>query len=308
MPIGKQTSTTQLGQTSATSKEDKIYFELVNPKYSLSDIVVSHATMQEINAAISQKRDFEKVFNEMGFKETHRYSKKFIVNFYGEPGTGKTITAHSIAKEFNKKLLIVDYSQIESKYVGDTPKNLKKVFEFANTEDCIVFFDEADAILSRRVTNMQSATDTSVNQTRSVLLNILNDFEGDLIFATNFITNYDPAFMRRISKHVYFDLPDYEARVRLYKKYIPSKFLPNIDVAALSESFDGLSAADIEKGVLMAAFHVVSLGVSDLTKEDILHQMGLILKNKKDNSGGKTVAVRNVSKEYVKEKIGEIES
>lgn len=304
MPIGKQTAQSQTGQVPVSPKDDKTYFELVSPKYSLSDIVVSRATMQEIRATISLKKDFQKVFDEMGFGETHRYSRKFIVNFYGAPGTGKTITAHSIAKEFNKKLLLVDYSQIESKYVGDTPKNLKKVFDYASAEDCIVFFDEADAILSRRVTNMQSATDTSVNQTRSVLLNILNEFEGDVIFATNFITNYDPAFMRRISKHVYFELPDFEARIKLFEKYIPKKFLSDINVDELSESFDGLSAADIEKGVLMAAFHVASLGVSKLAKDDILYQMELILKNKNDNVGGEAAKVNNVSKEYVEKQIG----
>jgi len=83
----------------------------------------------------------------------------------GEPGTGKTMAAHAMAHAFSKKLLIVDYSQIESKYVGDTPKNLKKIFDFAKHIDCVIFFDEADAILSKRVTNMSSATDTSVNQT-----------------------------------------------------------------------------------------------------------------------------------------------
>lgn len=303
MPIGKQLLQPQQSQNHATPKDDRLNFELISPKYSLSDIVVSHVTMQEIMATISLKRDFEKVFNEMGFRETHRFSKKFIVNFYGPPGTGKTITAHSIAKEFNKKLLMIDYSQIESKYVGDTPKNLKKVFDYASAEDCIVFFDEADAILSRRVTNMQSATDTSVNQTRSVLLNILNEFEGDVIFATNFISNYDPAFMRRISKHVYFELPDFEARIKLFKKYIPMKFLSSIDVVVLSKSFDGLSAADIEKGVLMAAFHAASLGMLQLTKDDISYQMELILKNRNDNLGTETITTSNVTKKYVENQI-----
>ena len=241
----------------------------------------------------------------MGFSKTHKYSKKFIVNFYGEPGTGKTITAHAIAKEFGKKLLLVDYSEIESKYVGETPKNLKRVFDFAAERNCIIFFDEADAILSRRVTNMQSATDTSVNQTRSVMLNILNDFDGDLIFATNFISNYDPAFMRRISKHVHFDLPDEHSRKLLLEKYIPCESKEYLNCEEIAEFTKGLSAADIEKGILMAAFQACSMGRSSLTKEDIKQQVKLIIKSKNDNAGiSQETSIRIVSEEYVKEKTG----
>ena len=291
--------------TVSPQNEKVLEFELIEPKYDLSDIIVSQSTMQEIRSVISLKRDFHKVFEEMGFDGTHRYSKKFIVNFYGESGTGKTITAHALAKEFGKKILIVDYSQVESKYVGDTPKNLKKIFEFAATENCIIFFDEADAILSRRVTNMQSATDTSVNQTRSVLLNILNEFDGDIVFATNFLVNYDPAFMRRISKHVLFELPDFNARTKLFEKYIPQKLLNEIDVRELADASIGLSAADIEKGVLMAGFNAVSLGRIILTQDDILCQMKLILESKVHNAGDmNTFTVKSVSKDYVEKQLG----
>lgn len=303
MPIGQpihpSTNSPQI------SKEKDSYFELIEPKYDLRDVIVSQNTLQEIKSLISLKMDFDKVFKDMGFEETHKYSKKFIVNFYGEPGTGKTITAHAIAKEFNKKILLVDYSQIESKYVGDTPKNLKKVFDFARTEECLVFFDEADAILSRRVTNMQSATDTSVNQTRSVLLNILNDFDGDVIFATNFISNYDPAFMRRISKHVLFELPDLEARVRIFEKYTPKRIVNNLDIYSLATKFNGLSGADIEKGILMAAFQASSVGRSTVRQDDINYQMELILKSKVDNSEGAIfVKKRIVSKDFVENQLG----
>lgn len=307
MPIGQQINAvnTPPGAAQKPSTNKSIDFELSDPRYNLSDIVVSHSTLAELNAVISLKRDFNKVFKDMGFGETHKFSKKFIVNFYGEPGTGKTLTAHALAKEFGKKILIVDYSQIESKYVGDTPKNLKKLFDIAQSEDCLIFFDEADAILSRRVTNMQSATDTSVNQTRSVLLNILNEFEGDIIFATNFISNYDPAFMRRISKHVFFSLPDYDARVRIFEKYIPQKMRPFSDIPTLANQLDGLSAADIEKGILMAAFQATSTGKSIIEQDDIIYQMDLISKSKIDNSSSvSTVSSRIVSKNFVEKQIG----
>lgn len=266
-------------------KNKETYFDLSDPKYSLSDIIANPQTLNEIKSLIAFKRDFDKVFNEMGFSSTHKYAKKFIINFYGPPGTGKTITAHAIAKEFGKKLLAVDYSEIESKYVGETPKNIKKIFDFAKDKNCIIFFDEADAILSRRVTNMQNATDTSVNQTRSVFLNILNDFEGDMIFATNFISNYDPAFMRRISKHIYFELPDFNCRKNLFAKYIPLGSHDNVNFNRIAEKSSDLSAADIEKVTLLAAFSACNKGRLNLIDSDIETQIKLVMKSKKENEG-----------------------
>ncbi len=312
MPIGKKiTPDHPSGQGAsdhknpAPEKPQASHFDLPEPKYELSDVIANTQTLNEIQSLISLKKDFEKVFGEMGFSKTHRYSKKFIVNFYGPPGTGKTITAHAIARTFGKKLLLIDYSEIESKYVGETPKNIKKVFDFARKENCIIFFDEADAILSRRVTNMQNATDTSVNQTRSVLLNILNDFEGDLIFATNFISNYDPAFMRRISKHVFFDLPDQSSRRMLLEKYLPlpSRGLLNLEAIA-AEITEGLSAADIEKMALLAAFQACAAGRLELTADDMANQAQLIMKSKKENEGAAPITTtRIVSENYVKDQM-----
>ncbi len=264
-------------------KNNHMDFQLSEPRYQLSDIVANNSTLAEIESLISLKDNFDHVFRIMGFSETHKYSNKFIINFYGEPGTGKTITAHAIASKLNKKILEVDYSAIESKYVGDTPKNLKSIFDFAKNENCIIFFDEADAILSRRVTNMQSATDTSVNQTRSVLLNILNNFEGDIIFATNFISNYDPAFMRRISKHIFFELPNEETRYFLFKKYLPKQLHANLDFSEFSKISDQLSAADIEKICLMAGFQSAHEKKKIIDSLEIKKQIANIKRSKAAN-------------------------
>jgi ATP-dependent 26S proteasome regulatory subunit len=280
-------------------------FELSEPKYSLSDVILEAETLNDIRALVSHKKNHALVFGEMGFASTHKFSRRFAVNFYGEPGTGKTIAAHAVANEFGKKILLIDYSQIESKYVGDTPKNLKRVFDFAKDENCVIFFDEADAILSKRVTNMQSSTDTSVNQTRSVLLNILNEFEGDIIFATNFISNYDPAFMRRISRHIKFNLPDQVIRKKLFEKYIPAGMHAHIDFDALASSAETLSAADIENATLTAAFQAASDRRKYVETSDIARQVTLIKTSKSHNaSAHATVTTRPVSEEYVKQQTG----
>lgn len=283
MPIGKvKTTETESNQGIISD------YELVEPKYSMDDVLGTESLRKEIRSIISLKRHSNTVYEDMGFFSTHPFHRKFVVNFYGPPGTGKTITAHAIAKEFSKKLLIVDYSQLESKYVGDTPKNIKKLFDFAKKVDCLVFFDEADAILSKRVTNMSSSTDTSVNQTRSVLLNILNEFQGDLIFATNFISNYDSAFMRRIMKHVEFSLPDEAVRLSLLKKYTPNQLYSGIDFCLLAKESDGLSAADIENALLMSAFTAASSNRIFIKNDDILDEIKSIRISKQVAQGSPT--------------------
>ncbi|MCE0849490.1 ATP-binding protein [Pseudomonas asiatica] len=307
MPIGKPVTDTKAEPQSKEQAPSVLThdFEVITPKYNLNDVVVNRHTKDEILSAIALRKDSEFVYKVLGFAHTHKRSDKFILNFYGEPGTGKTITAHAVAQAFGKNLLIVDYSQIESKYVGDTPKNLKNVFDFAKETDCVIFFDEADAILSRRVTNMTSATDTSVNQTRSVLLNILNDFSGILIFATNFISNYDPAFMRRIAKHIHFKLPDHDDRVALFKRYIPSALQESLDLEAYAQAAQGLSAADIENVTLMAAFKAAYKQSTCLSEEDVLSEIRNTFASKQANVKNEyTTTTRVVSKDYVEKQTG----
>jgi len=309
MPIGSPTPE-QTKNTREINGQEKIGdFELISPKYSAEDLVLNNITFQELKSAIALKTQSDYVYNTLGFAETHKHNQRFVVNFYGEPGTGKTMAAHAMAHAFSKKLLIVDYSQIESKYVGDTPKNLKKIFDFAKHIDCVIFFDEADAILSKRVTNMSSATDTSVNQTRSVMLNILNDFNGSIIFATNFISNYDSAFMRRILKHIHFDLPDHEARLKIIKKYLPKRISSTLDLELISQKSDGLSGADISNAALMAAFKIASENRSEYLQGDIEHQINNIKSSKlanmkKHQNESATISTRVVSKEYAEKQIG----
>ena len=310
MPIGATVENKNVSNKSLGNRTSDLFeFELTEPRHSLADLVLNKKTMDELKAAIALKTQSEYVYNTLGFSETHSYNNKFIVNFYGVPGTGKTMAAHAMAHAFSKKLLVVDYSQIESKYVGDTPKNLVKIFDFAKGQNCLIFFDEADAILSRRVTNMTSATDTSVNQTRSVMLNILNDFSGSIVFATNFVSNYDSAFMRRILKHVQFHLPDFDARLKMVAKYLPAKVANTLDLIEIAKESEGLSGAEISNVTLMTAFQVASEGRGIVAQEDIFSQIKNVKLSKQANSKhefeqGGDIQTSIVSKEYVEKQIG----
>lgn len=242
------------------------------------------------------------VYEQWGLEKTHKYSKRIGINLYGAPGTGKTMAAHALAKYLGRKILIVNYADIESKYVGETPKNIRKVFEVAKETNSILFFDEADAILSKRVTNMTGAVDVSVNQTRSVMLMIMNDYQDFIIFATNFIENFDPAFMRRISMHVKFELPDFECRKKLWKLYIPNTMPNNIDIDEIAKKYEGLSGSDISNAILMGAFKAARQHDFLVDKKYIFEMVEGILISKSANQGI-SMKSKTVSKEYVKQEL-----
>ena len=209
--------------------------------------------------------------------------RNLFINLFGEPGTGKTMAAHAIANELHKQLICVNYADIESKYVGETSKNLTKLFHDALDQDVIIFFDEADALLSKRVTNMSSSTDVSVNQTRSVLLTLLNDYTGMVIFATNFISNYDPAFMRRIQYHIKFDLPDEKLRCKLWRRYIPAEMPTDADISVLAEKYSEVSGSDISNAVLKAALKAAKDGAQTVKQEYFEDAVSRIIQSKQAN-------------------------
>ena len=287
MPIKSNPAETKPSPVKENVKpKDEEIFIPQEPRYSLDDIILPQATKDQIMDVATYAENSYRVFEIWGFKHTHKYSKRIGVNLYGAPGTGKTMAAHAIAKNLGRKILIVNYADIESKFVGETPKNIRKAFEAAKATNSILFFDEADAILSKRVTNMTQAVDVSVNQTRSVMLMLMNEYQDFIIFATNFISNFDPAFMRRISVHVKFELPDEECREKLWQMYIPAQLPNNLDAAELAKKFEGISGSDIANAMLNAAFKAARQGANELDESLVFEAVENILASKAANSAG----------------------
>lgn len=307
MGIGKRITnepTPPKAKSDSKSEKPKVSFIPEAPKYTLDDIIIPNSVREQILDVADYVHTSKIVFEDWGLGKTHKYSKRMGINLYGPPGTGKTMAAHAIANYLHRKILAVNYADIESKYVGETPKNIRLAFETAKKTNSILFFDEADAILSRRVTHMNNATDVSVNQTRSVMLMILNDYQDFVIFATNFIQNFDPAFMRRISTHIKFELPDYECRCKLWRLYIPSTMPNSINIEELAEKYDGISGSDISNSVLKAAFKAARLHEDNVSQEYVCEAIDSILNSKKENQKYEpTTTRRKVSEEYVKQQL-----
>lgn len=280
-------------------------FSISEPKYRLNELVLPQKIIDEVQTIIKSEKSWKKVFDEWKLSEVIKDKNSLIVNLYGKSGTGKTMTAHAIANELNRKIICVNYSEIESKYVGETSKNLAALFKYAYQKEVIIFFDEADALLSKRVTDMSNATDVSVNQTRSVLLTLMNDYKGMIIFASNFISNYDTAFIRRIQYHIKFELPDEELRKKLWKKYIPENMPNDADINYLSKNYPGLTGSDIANIVLKAALFAAGKEENIVHQEYFENEIKNILNVKKDNNGFKITSVtqREVSEDYALQQI-----
>lgn len=274
------------------------------PKYTLDDVIVAKDTKSRLLDALSFFKHQNLLFENWGLKETHKYDKKLAVNLYGPPGTGKTMAAHAAASYLGKDILEVSYADLESKYVGETPKNLEKVFRQAEEQKCVLFFDEADAILSRRVSNMSNSTDVSVNQTRSVILMLLNNFSGSVIFATNFVQNYDPAFMRRMLASIEFKMPDFAARKRLWEKFIPDKLPVDIDVEKIASEFSDISGSDISSAILNAALRAAREDRETVPYYFFSDAVCEIKNAKKTNSASDvSITQKKVSENYVRKKL-----
>lgn len=194
----------------------------------------------------------------------------YRVLFYGPPGTGKTLTAMLIGKEFEKDVYRIDLSQVVSKYIGETEKNLERVFEQAAHKNWILFFDEADALFGKR-TNVQSAHDKYANQEIAYLLQRVEDYDGLIILASNFKNNIDDAFLRRFHSIVNFPLPNQQERFMLWQKSLPSHPEPDteIDFRFIADKYE-LTGADIINIVHYASLQALNKKRSTILKSDIM--------------------------------------
>src|ERR671928_1552280 len=133
--------------------------EAITPRRSFDDVVLPATTMRALNHALALVRKHDLIFHQWGLSERHSTGLGLAFHFAGPPGTGKTICAEALAYTLNRKLLVVRYAELESRWVGQTAKHVSSVFRSAEREDAVLFFDEADAIAGRRFTSMQAAVD-----------------------------------------------------------------------------------------------------------------------------------------------------
>lgn len=182
--------------------------------YSREDLLLNDKTTLELNESIAWMKKVDQLKN---VADTQGEIKGYKSLFYGPPGTGKTMAVRVIGKELGKTVYKIDISKVVSKYVGETEKNLKAVFDLAENRDWVLFFDEGDALFGKR-SSTKSSQDRYANQEVAYLLQRMEDYPGILLLATNNSSNLDDAFKRRFHSFIYFGKPDHNTRLALWQK------------------------------------------------------------------------------------------
>lgn len=242
--------------------------KLVQTKMEWSDLVLHSFTAEQIEDVKRWFR-FHPIL-EADENLARKINRGYRVLFHGPPGTGKTLTAGLVGKEFGRDVYRVDLSQIVSKYIGETEKNLSKVFDRAEHKDWILFFDEADALFGKR-THVQSSHDKYANQEVSFLLQRVEDFHGLLILASNYKSNMDDAFLRRFHSIVHFPMPNAQERLKLWQQSLPVsiRHQGRLELVQLAEAHE-ISGASIINIVQYASLKALSREDKSLCHEDLL--------------------------------------
>lgn len=224
-------------------------------RYRLQDIVLTPDSFAQLQEICQQVKYRQRVYGSWGFDRKLSLGKGVNVLFSGPPGTGKTMAAEVIANELQLDLYRIDLSQIVSKYIGETEKNLDRIFRAAETANAILFFDEADALFGKR-SEVKDAHDRYANIEIGYLLQKMEEYEGIAILATNLRQNLDEAFVRRLSFIVEFPFPDEEYRCRILRNLFPAEapLDKNIDFGWLAQEIR-LAGGNLKNIVLMAAFY-----------------------------------------------------
>lgn len=242
--------------------------QLVETAMDWQDLVLNNDTLQQVKELETYLRHGNTLLYKWGMEK--KLKPGFRVLFHGPPGTGKTLTASLLGKYTGKDTYKIDLSMVVSKYIGETEKNLANLFAKAENKDWILFFDEADALFGKR-TNVRDAHDKYANQEVSYLLQRVENYNGLVILATNFLSNIDDAFRRRFQAIISFPFPGINERLKIWRKAFPPfvEFSPDIDFAMIAQKYE-LSGAEIMNVVQYCCLRALERGDQNITASDII--------------------------------------
>ncbi|GCE95756.1 putative AAA family ATPase [Arthrospira platensis NIES-46] len=292
--VGTQSATQKNGQKSSDvssgTAENKSPYDLspedrakkykpTQPLFTFEQLVITKEVESDLLLAVDLIELESKVFDDWGLREIEPFPRTAL-NFHGKPGTGKTLAAHAIAYKINRPILVASYAQIESMYHGEGPKNVEAIFMAAEREKALLFIDEADSLLSKRLTSVNQGSEQAINSMRSQLLICLERFRGVVIFSTNLVQNYDKAFETRV-RHVNFPMPDEICRQKIWSKHLPDK-MPKAENVSLAElaKVDDVCGRDIKNAVIDAAMRVARQGRNKIELTDLVSSIEGIKKSR----------------------------
>src|SRR5262245_13609858 len=260
------------------------------PRYRLSDVILPAATRRQFHVLLARIRNHDLLYKDWELSQIDPRGNHIVVNFYGPPGSGKTMLCEALAAEVNRQIIEVDYADIESKYVGETPKLIRAAFLKAQETGALLLFDEADSILGKRMTKVEQGAEHAVNVSRAVMLKQMDSFSGYLAFATNLFSNFDGAFIRRIAQHIEVPPPEREARLAIWSKMVSHRVpgRQEVDWSRVAEESSGLTGGDIKNAVInaLSAVAVREGGERVLRVDDLLIAVADVRRAKEENQKG----------------------
>lgn len=247
---------------------EKFPAQRITTELDWKDLVLEEKTMTEIKEIESWLQHSDTLMNVWGMKK--RIKPGYRVMFYGDPGTGKTMTATLLGKYTQKEVYRIDLSMVVSKFIGETEKNLSNLFSKAEHKNWILFFDEADSIFGKR-TDVRDAHDKYANQEVSYLLQRIENYSGLVILASNFKKNIDSAFTRRFQSIIEFKPPSFSQRLRIWKMNIPEqvKLASDLDLDSIASDYE-LTGANIINVIQYAGIKTLSNNSTTFLKSDLI--------------------------------------
>jgi AAA+ superfamily predicted ATPase len=240
---------------------------LITTALQWDDLVLAPDVMDEVSAITTWLNHGDTLLD--GWKLRKAVKPGYRSLFFGPPGTGKTLTATLLGQATGADVYRIDLSMVVSKYIGETEKNLGRVFDLAQNRRWILFFDEADALFGKR-TSASSSNDRYANQEVSYLLQRVEDFPGTVILATNLKGNIDEAFARRFQSLIHFPMPDADQRLRLWEGMLrhTGRLAPEVDLRQVAEAHE-LSGGAIANVVRAAAISALQAGRQHMSLADL---------------------------------------
>jgi len=255
---------------------------LIETGLEWDDLVLNPGTRRQIEEIETWLRHGGTLMDEWGMANKLRPGFRSL--FYGPPGTGKTMTACLLGKATGRPVYKIDLSLVVSKYIGETEKNLARVFDQAEHRGWILFFDEADALFGKR-SETRDAHDRYANQETAFLLQRLETFDGIAILASNFRENLDEAFSRRFESVIYFPMPRPEERLKLWRRGFPVKALlgEGLDLEKIAREHE-FSGSAIMNAIRSAALEALRHGSETISLDEV--QQGIRGEYVKERKGG----------------------
>lgn len=295
-------------------KADSRKFIEDDPKWKLEQIILNDKVRETILDVITFCENKDRLIDEWGLNNFLKGNSSIGINLYGEPGTGKSITAEAIANALGRKIIRVDYSELQDSKWGQTEKNLSQLFKSAEENGSVIFLDEADGLLGKRTTN--SSNSNAANEIKSHLLTLVDRSNVIIIYATNLFKNFDRAFFRRILYHVKYPLPTKEELVELWKFHLGDpKILERMNLSSIKEvpkdvqrfSYDeiaaysiGLAGGDVKNITLKLCVKLCAGKISSLSSLDVKEEIDSYKQSLEDSKGARVVPDSELTEEQRK--------